>query len=132
MWPYFGNGPNPYKRRQAGLAMAMRSKNVQYRLDAIQTRHWHQLAMKNGGRAVWNAMAGLALQVGPALTAVAKRLPKDFHGRSWDTISKGMTPEAKRFLARARRALKCVDRCATFARLSRARGGRRGVRLRCM
>ena len=79
--------------------MAMRSKNVPYRFDTIHTRHWHQLAMKNGGPVVWDAMVGLALQVGPALAAVEARLPKDFHGRSWDAISMGMTGEAERFLA---------------------------------
>jgi serine/threonine-protein kinase HipA len=101
MWPYFGKGPNQYNRRQAGLAMAMRSKNVHYRFDTIHTRHWHQLAMKNGGPAVWDAMVGLVEQVGPALAAVEASLPKDFHGRSWDAISKGMMAEAERFLAGA-------------------------------
>jgi serine/threonine-protein kinase HipA len=100
MWPYFGKGLNQFNRRQAGMAMAMRSKNVHYRFDTIQPRHWHQLAMKNGGPAVWEAMVGLALRVGPALAAVEARLPRDFHGRSWDAISNGMTVETQRFLAR--------------------------------
>ena len=99
MWPYFGKGANQFNRRQAGLAMAMRSKNVHYRFDAIHTRHWHQLAIKNGGPVVWGAMLRLVEQVGPALVAVEARLPKDFHGRSWDAISKGMMAEAERFLA---------------------------------
>jgi serine/threonine-protein kinase HipA len=98
MWPYFGKGPNPFNRRQSGPVMAMRSKNVQYRFDTIQARHWHQLAMKNGGPEVWGAMVGLVEQVGPALAAVEARLPKDFHGRSWDAISNGMASEAERFL----------------------------------
>ena len=97
MWPYFGKGANQFNRRRAGLAMAMRSKNAHYALDTIQTRHWHQLAMKNGGRSVWEAMLGLVEQVGPALAAVEKRLPKNFHGRSWEAISKGMKGEADRF-----------------------------------
>lgn len=33
------------------------------------------------------------------MAVVEKRLPKDFHGRSWDAISKGMTAQAERFLA---------------------------------
>jgi len=101
MWPYFGKGPNQYNRRQAGLAMAMRSKNAHYRFDTIHTRHWHQLAMKNGGPAIWDAMVGLVEQVKPSLAAVEARLPKDFHSRSWDAISKGMMAEAERFLAGA-------------------------------
>lgn len=71
---------------------------VRDRFDTIHTRHWHQLAMKNGGPVVWDAMVDLVAQVGPALAAVESRLPKDFHGRSWDAISKGMVAEAERFL----------------------------------
>jgi serine/threonine-protein kinase HipA len=99
MWPYFGKGPNQFNRKRAGLAMAMRSKNAHYAFDTIHTRHWHQLAMKNGGRVVWDAMLGLIEQVGPALAAVERRLPKGFHGRSWEAISKGMKGEANRFRA---------------------------------
>ncbi len=97
MWPYFGTGPSQFNRKRAGLAMAMRSKNAHYAFDTIHTRHWHQLAMKNGGSAVWDAMQGLVEQVGPALAAVERRLPKGFHGRSWEAISKGMKGEADRF-----------------------------------
>jgi serine/threonine-protein kinase HipA len=97
MWPYFGDSPSQFNRRRAGLAMAMRSKNVHYALSTIQTRHWHQLAMKNGGPAVWNAMQGLVDRVEPALAAVEKRLPRDFHAQSWEAISKGMKREAERF-----------------------------------
>ena len=97
MWPYFGTGRNQFNRKTAGLAMAMRSKNAHYALDTIQTRHWHQLAMKNGGPSVWAAMLGLVEQVRPALAAVEKRLPKGFHARSWDAISKGMRSQAAQF-----------------------------------
>ena len=97
MWPYFGDGPNQFKRKKAGLAMALRSSNVHYTFDSIHTRHWHQLAMKNGGPATWEAMLGLIGQVGPALQAVEARLPKDFHAKSWEAISKGMRAEADRF-----------------------------------
>ena len=97
MWPYFGKGPNQFDRRRSGLAMPMRSKNVHYGLDTIHTRHWHGLAMKNGGPSVWAAMLGLVEQVEPALAAVEQRLPPAFPGRSWEAISKGMKGEADRF-----------------------------------
>ncbi len=99
MWPYFGKGTNQFNRKRAGLAMALRSKNTHYAFDTIHTRHWHQLAMKNGGPAVWDAMQALVEQVGPALAAVERRLPKGFHARSWEAISKGMKGEADRFRA---------------------------------
>ena len=98
MSPYFGDGPHQFNRKRAGLAMAMRSKNVHYAFDRIETRHWHQLAMKYGGPAVWDAMLGLVEQVGPALAAVEKRLPKGFPGKTWSAISKGMKASAARFM----------------------------------
>ncbi len=97
MWPYFGESPNRFNRKQAGLAMAMRAKNAHYRLETIQPRHWHQLAMKHGGPAVWEAMQALVERVEPALAAVEKRLPKGFPGRTWEAIATGMRAEATRF-----------------------------------
>jgi serine/threonine-protein kinase HipA len=99
MWPYFGAGRNQFSNRRAGLAMAMRSKNAHYALHTIQARHWHELAMKNGGPAVWEAMLGLVDQVKPALAAVEKRLPKNFQAGLWAAISNGMKGEADRFRA---------------------------------
>jgi len=80
MWPYFGDGPNQFNRRRAGLAMALRAKNVHYRLETIQARHWHQLAMKHGGPMVWDAMQALVERVEPALAAVESKLPRGFPG----------------------------------------------------
>lgn len=103
MWPYFGDGPHRFNRRQAGLAMALRAKNAHYRLETIQSRHWHQLAMKHGGPAVWDAMQALVERVEPALAAVEGKLPGGFPGRTWEAISRGMRTEAKRFAAGAAR-----------------------------
>ncbi len=71
MWPCFAKGRNHNNRQQAGLAMAMRSRNVQDRFDT---------------------------QKAPALAAVETRLAKGFHGGSGDAFSKGMMAEAERFL----------------------------------
>lgn len=97
MRPYFGAGPKRFDRRQAGLAMAMRARNAHSRLETIQPRHWHPLAMKHGGPAVWEAMQALVERVGPALAAVEKRLPKGFPGRTWEAVATGMRAEARRF-----------------------------------
>ncbi len=99
MWPYFGKGPNQTRHRQAGLAMAMHSRNPHYRFEIIHARHWQQLALKNGGPAVWDAMVGLVKQFGPALLAVQARLLRGFRSSSWGAISKRMLSEAERFLA---------------------------------
>lgn len=50
--------------------MAIRSKNAHYDFHTIQARHWHQLATKNGGAAVWEAMLGLVERVDKALATV--------------------------------------------------------------
>jgi serine/threonine-protein kinase HipA len=101
MWPYYGDANNQFKRRKAGLAMAIRSKNVHTLFHTIEARHWHALAMKNGGPGVWNAMLGLAGRVEAALADVKGQLPADFPVRTWDRIAAGMREEARRFLAGA-------------------------------
>ncbi|EJL79661.1 HipA domain-containing protein [Variovorax sp. CF313] len=99
MWPYFGNGPNQFQPRKAGLAMAIRSKNAHYVFHTIQARHWHGLAMKNGGIDVWNAMLDMAASVDDALSEVEALLPSDFPAWTWESISRGMRSEAERFLS---------------------------------
>lgn len=97
MWPYFGEGVNQFRRKKAGLAMALRSKNAHYAFDGIQTRHWHQLAGKNGGPRVFEAMLGLVDRVEPALAAVEARLPVGFPAKTWEAISAGMRLQVGRF-----------------------------------
>jgi len=99
MWPYFGNGPNQFQPRKAGLAMAIRSKNAHYVFHTIQARHWHGLAMKNGGIDVWNAMLDMVASVDDALSEVEALLPSDFPAWTWESISRGMRSEAERFLS---------------------------------
>lgn len=99
MWPYFGKAASQFDRRKAGLAMAMRSGNAHYRFDEIQARHWHRLAMRHGGPAVWAAMLDMVERVDHALSAVEARLPADFPSRVWDTVSLGMKEHARRFAA---------------------------------
>lgn len=101
MWPYFGEGNNQFNWRKAGLAMALRSKNVHYHFHTIQARHWHQVAMKNGGPAVWQAMVALVERVAATLLLIEAGLPNDFPVRTWELIRAGMCGEAQRFLSEA-------------------------------
>lgn len=100
VWPYLDK-PKQLDSHKAGLAMALRSKNPHYRFKEIQTRHWHDLAMKNGGPAIWAAMQVFANRVDAALAHVETLLPPDFPVMTWDAISKGTRLEAARFLANA-------------------------------
>ncbi|MCZ2407879.1 MAG: type II toxin-antitoxin system HipA family toxin [Burkholderiales bacterium] len=99
IWPYVGRGRGQLHLRDVRLAMALRSKNAHYDIHGIRTRHWHNLAMKNGGPVVWEAMLGLVEQVGAALDAVEARLPKTFPERIWSPIADGMRSQAKKFQA---------------------------------
>lgn len=99
MWPYFGKRNDQFDRHKTGLAMAVRSTNAHYRFHEIQTRHWHQLAMKNGGPDVWAAMLELVERVDQALSEAETRLPVDFPPRTWESISLGMKEHARRFKA---------------------------------
>ena len=101
MWPYYGDGANQFRPRKAGLAMAVRSKNVHHLFHTIQARHWQQLASRHGGDSVWAAMVDLVTRVDSALTIVERKLPKDFPAHTWESISNGMRSEATRFLREA-------------------------------
>ena len=103
MWPHCGNGPNRFNRRQAGLAMALRAKNAHHKLETIQPRHWHQLAMRHGGPAVWDAMLALVERVDSAL-AVVEEMPAFGHFASpWN--ARGWTGGS--FIPRAEDAGAC-------------------------
>jgi serine/threonine-protein kinase HipA len=99
MWPYFGKGSNQFDQHKAGLAMAVRSTNAHYRFDEIQIRHWHQLALKNGGPKVWDAMLQLVANADGALAIVEGLLPNDFPAHIWESISEGIRGRVERFHA---------------------------------
>lgn len=100
-WPYIGSGANQLSSHKAGMAMALRAKNAHYAFKEIHTRHWHQLAMKNGGASTWEAMIALAMSVDKALAQVERQLPRDFPARTAEAIFDGMRSEVKRFLSGA-------------------------------
>lgn len=99
IFPYVGAAPNQFRWRSAGLAFALRSKNVHYALYGIQARHWHGLAMQCGGAGVWARMLRHVDGVEAALDGVERDLPHDFPQRLWLSISRGMREQADRFRA---------------------------------
>lgn len=98
-WPYIGPGRNQLSWHKAGLAMALRSKNAHYHFKDILPRQWHDLAMRNGGPQLWEAMRELAAKVEGALGSIEQHLPKDFPAHTWDSIATGMKAAAIRFLS---------------------------------
>ena len=47
-WPIIGRGPNLLSRHKARLAMAVRGRNVHWKLGEILPRHWDALAKAAG------------------------------------------------------------------------------------
>jgi serine/threonine-protein kinase HipA len=101
VWPYVGKGRGQMHLRDVRLAMAVRSRNTHYNVYTVQARHWHALAMKNGGPEVWEAMVALVNGVDGALTQVEANLPNGFPERIWAPIAQGMRSQANKFLADA-------------------------------
>lgn len=101
MYPYYGSGPNQFNQRKAGPAMVLRSRNVHKHYYTIHARHWRTLAMDHGGTTIWDDMLALAEDVSAALAGIEAILPANFPGRTWQTISGGMSDAAAKFLAEA-------------------------------
>ncbi len=99
MWPVIGNRAGQLAPHDAKLAMALRSKNVHYRLMEMQTRHWQALAQSSGVQNAWGHLEALVEKLDDALSAVEAKLPASFPDAVWSKISKGMRAQAKLFRA---------------------------------
>jgi serine/threonine-protein kinase HipA len=100
-WPIIGKRANQMPYQDAGLAMALRSKNAHYKVGEIEPRHWHHLA-EQAGEEIWDNMVDLVENVNPALERVETALPKDFPGHVWSSISAGVRRHATKFLLTAK------------------------------
>ncbi len=101
VWPYVGKRRGQLHLRDVRLAMALRGKSVHYDIFGIRARHWHALALKNGGPAIWSAMLNMVEGVEAALADVESFLPRSFPERIWNPIAEGMKDQAKQFLEEA-------------------------------
>jgi serine/threonine-protein kinase HipA len=99
-WPIIGSGPNRLPYQRAKLAMAIRGKNVHYRLREIGTAHWQRLA-SSCGPDVWARMTAMVESVDGALRNVERGLPTGFPGSVWQPIAQGMRRHAVQFLRTA-------------------------------
>ncbi|HEY8876919.1 MAG TPA: type II toxin-antitoxin system HipA family toxin [Roseateles sp.] len=98
-WPVIGHGPNLVAWQEAKLAMAVRSRNVHYQLDRIQTRHWQGLGQRSGAEGVWEAMQALVDGVESAIAAVQMRLPAGFPEPTAMAIFAGLRRQQARWQA---------------------------------
>ncbi len=95
-WPIIGTGANQLAIQKASLAMAVRCKNKEYKLQKITTRHWRCMAERSG--VPFSDMRDLVEQVPAAIAKVASQIPTGFPAHTWDAITQGMSKQAERFL----------------------------------
>lgn len=100
-WPVVGKRADQLDIHELKLAMALRGKNVHYKVVEIHPRHFQALADKYPAADAWPAMIELASRAEGAIKAVEKRLPKGFAESVWAPTSKGVLEQAKSFLSYA-------------------------------
>jgi serine/threonine-protein kinase HipA len=94
-WPIIGHGPNQLAWQKAALAMAVRSKNVHWKLKDIQPRHWKGVAREAGLRDADGLIDEVIAQVPAALKKTGDALPRGFPGRISEKIFAGIEQQAK-------------------------------------
>lgn len=91
-WPVTGAGENLLDRQKLKLAMALRGKNVHYRLRDIQRRHFIESAAKCGfGGDMDQIITGCSRRCATVLHEIEARLPADFPEDVFSAVAKGLT-----------------------------------------
>jgi serine/threonine-protein kinase HipA len=100
-WPIVGSGPSKLPLQKVAMAMALRGKNVHYKMSGMQPRHWQELASQAGGSAVWARMLELVEAAPAAVARALDGLPDGFPVQVAKSIAEGVAKQAQTF----RRAL---------------------------
>lgn len=98
-WPVIGRGANQLQEKKVKMAMALRSKNVHFKMSEMRARHWQGLAAQTGIVDCFAQMQRLVQHVPDALALVVRELPVDFPGQIWSSIRDGMLRQRVRFLS---------------------------------
>ena len=100
-WPVIGRAANQLAIQDAKLAMSLPGRNRHYKLGEIQARHWHVLAQRAGGAALWVRMRQLVESADAVLKRTHDALPAAFPDRVISTITTGVRDQARKFLVGA-------------------------------
>ncbi len=95
-WPIIGRGSKHLDWRKATMAMAVRSKNVHWKLSEIQARHWDAVARAAGIGGAAPLIAGLLMQAPRVVEAVNRQVPSGFPAAVQDKILEGLQQGARR------------------------------------
>ena len=96
-WPVIGRGARHLAYQDAKLAMAVVGRNRHYRLQEIQARNWHALAMAHGGLSLWQRMQSFVDAAPQAFEDIADKLPADFPEAVFARIRDGVASQIVRF-----------------------------------
>ena len=100
-WPIIERGARQLQYQDAKLAMAVVGHNRHYRLQEIQPRHWHTLALNAVGAPLWHRMQQLVETAPEALDAIGAELPEGFPESVLTRIRDGVAVQRTRFAAGA-------------------------------
>jgi serine/threonine-protein kinase HipA len=98
-WPIVGNQRHQLPYQKARLAMAIRAKNTHYKISEICTRHWQEICIKLGVTEAFDEMHHIASNITAAMDDIAKGLPKNFPMHVIESIERGVSEHANRFLS---------------------------------
>jgi serine/threonine-protein kinase HipA len=96
-WPIIGHGKNQLAIERARLAMSLRGRRADYRLNEITARHWQDLAARTADRDLWRRMQLFVEAAPAALERVETRLPRFFPERVYATIRDGVRAQVRCF-----------------------------------
>ncbi|WP_237173885.1 HipA domain-containing protein [Paracandidimonas lactea] len=90
-WPWVGSGAKQVHLRNVKMAMALRRKNVHYRMREIYRRHWVSVGERYiGVEPTTTILEELPGIVEGAITLVQKKIPEGFPAHVMDTIFDGI------------------------------------------
>ncbi len=101
-WPIIGTGAREIQWKKAKLAMALRTKNVRYRMAEIQRRHWNEVAKANALGSDFEAVIQRLAAITPeVIESVSKELPAGFPTVVSERIFGGLLDQVNRLEAGA-------------------------------
>lgn len=95
--PYIGTGPGQLISRRVRMAMAVSGRNVHYRWDEIQARHWLETARRVRLPDARNRIEQILSDVPGAIDQVRRQVPPGFPGAIAEAIFDGTSSAAETF-----------------------------------
>ncbi len=96
-WPIIGSGARQFPWQKVKLAMAVRSKNVHYRMHDVQRRHWSTVARANAlGPDFEPVIEDFVRRAPEVVEAVSRILPARFPAGVSEPIFQGLLSQTRR------------------------------------